>query len=446
VIKKFKIEFGIFVILILNFALSNKIDLIIYDKITNNNFFTNNFYFKEFFINITEIGDSLWVFLFSAIIYFFCYIFKNKISKNKKNIYEKIKIGSLFLFIATLITGFLTQIIKHIVGRLRPNHSQIENNVEFDFFNLDSAFHSFPSGHTSTIFIVVFVFSIFTPKIKYFYFFFGSLVALSRVIVGAHFFTDIIGGVIIAFVGFKITKIIFKKFGVEKQLSLISSLNSNILLLSLIIFLISIIFITVGPVLDVYISNLFYIKQNQFVLQNYYPITIIIRKIILPLLVLYLSIFPILSLFLPIKQIYFNFNFKVAEIFFILFSTLFNLLLVVNILLKNNWGRARPNDILEFGGKENFTPWFQMSDSCITNCSFVSGDASVGFSIIVFFIITKNIVFFWLALLFGSLFSLVRILEGGHFLSDVIFAGFLVFVLSYLQYYFFQKIYLKNAN
>lgn len=445
-IKKFKIEFTIFIILILNFSFSNNIDLIIYNKITNGIFFTNNFYFKKFFINITEIGDSFWVFLFSITIYCFCYIFKNKITENNKDVYNNIKIGSLFLFVATFITGFLTQIIKHIAGRLRPNHYQLEKNIEFDFFNLDSAFHSFPSGHTSTIFIVVLVFSTFTPKIKYFYFFFGTLVALSRIVVGAHYFTDIIGGVVIAFVGFKITKIIFKKFGAETKPSLINVLNSNILLLCLIIFIISIIFITLGPTIDVHISNLFYVNQNQFILQSYYLATVIIRKIILPFLVLYLSVFPILSLFLPIKKIFFNINFKKTEVFFIFFSTLFNLLFVINFLLKNNWGRARPNDIFEFGGKENFTPWFKISDSCISNCSFVSGDASVGFSIIVLFVVTKNKVFLWLALFFGSLFGLVRILEGGHFLSDVIIAGFLVFFLCYIQYYFFQKNYIKNAN
>ena len=59
--------------------------------------------------------------------------------------------------------------------------------------------------------------------------------------------------------------------------------------------------------------------------------------------------------------------------FLILFSSLFNLIIVVNALLKNNWGRARPNDILELGGIEKFTPWYQFSESCASNCSFVSG-------------------------------------------------------------------------
>ena len=150
-------------------------------------------------------------------------------------------------------------------------------------------------------------------------------------------------------------------------------------------------------------------------------------------------ILPFFTVFLPINKIYFNCKIKIKEVFFIFFSTLFNLLFVVNVILKNNWGRARPNEILQLGGKENFTPWFQISDTCNTNCSFVSGDASVGFSVIALFFITKNKIFLWLAMLFGFSLGSIRILEGGHFLSDILIAGFLIFILNYLQFYFFHK-------
>ena len=109
------------------------------------------------------------------------------------------------------------------------------------------------------------------------------------------------------------------------------------------------------------------------------------------------------------------------------------------ILLKNSWGRERPNDILELGGDGIFTPWFVFSDFCEKNCSFVSGDASVGFSIIVFYFLTNKKIFIWLSLFSGWLLGIIRILEGGHFLSDVLFAGFFIFFLSYLQYIIYKK-------
>ena len=110
---------------------------------------------------------------------------------------------------------------------------------------------------------------------------------------------------------------------------------------------------------------------------------------------------PIFSFFLPIKKLYLKYEFKFRDILFLWVISIFNLGIVVNLFFKNIWGRARPGDILQLGGKENFTPWFQISDACVSNCSFVSGDASVGFSLIVFYLLIKRIIYFWSSLFFG---------------------------------------------
>ena len=436
-IKNFKAELILITLTILIILIFGNIEY----RLTNIFFvFLNSaadIYLKEFFTSITAVGDSLWVFLSSILVCFFCFFFK------ENNIFvKKIFINYFFLFSATLITGLLTQIIKHLVGRPRPNHAASEG---FSFINLDSAFHSFPSGHTSTIFLVALVFSIFTPKLKYFYLCCASLIGLSRVVVGAHFFTDIMGGVIVSFIGFKITLAVFNKIKTKQKIGEVITVNSNAFLLMLIIFLILISFVTVGSSLDIYVSSLFYDTNEKFILQWHHLTKKLVRNIILPIIILYLLLLPVLSLLLPFKKIYFNFKLKIKDVLFIFFTALLNLLIVVNVLLKNTWGRARPNDILQFGGKESFTPWFQISDSCINNCSFVSGDSSVGFSIIVFYFITKKIAYLWLSLFFGLLLGVTRVLEGGHFLSDVLIAGFLINILIYFEFYLYNKKFSNNV-
>jgi lipid A 4'-phosphatase len=101
-------------------------------------------------------------------------------------------------------------------------------------------------------------------------------------------------------------------------------------------------------------------------------------------------------------------------------------LVVTNIGLKDHWGRARPRDVIEFGGTKAFTPPFPAADQCDYNCSFVSGEASSIF--IVFFAAAflfrsnaRNII--TLGIVLGSLAGLTRMAQGGHFLSDVAFAG-----------------------
>ena len=55
--------------------------------------------------------------------------------------------------------------------------------------------------------------------------------------------------------------------------------------------------------------------------------------------------------------------------------------LVVNGILKEHWGRARPRDVTQFGGDRRFTPALVIADQCERNCSFSAGHPSAGFAL-----------------------------------------------------------------
>jgi lipid A 4'-phosphatase len=112
--------------------------------------------------------------------------------------------------------------------------------------------------------------------------------------------------------------------------------------------------------------------------------------------------------------------------------------LMVNLVLKDNWGRARPYDVMQFGGASAFTPAFVISDECHHNCAFVSGHAAMGFYFIAFGFLCqrRRSFFFLLAGIYGAAVGLVRILQGGHFLSDVVFAFFIIHAVSAVLYWF----------
>jgi len=100
--------------------------------------------------------------------------------------------------------------------------------------------------------------------------------------------------------------------------------------------------------------------------------------------------------------------------------------LVANVILKDQWGRARPTQTVEFGGYKTFTTALVPARQCHRNCSFVSGEAS---SIFVLFFAAALIIPQWSISLAaagtvgGLVAGLVRMSQGAHFLSDVIFAG-----------------------
>jgi lipid A 4'-phosphatase len=105
--------------------------------------------------------------------------------------------------------------------------------------------------------------------------------------------------------------------------------------------------------------------------------------------------------------------------------------LIVNTVLKDHWGRARPAQIEAFGGTRHFSPAPLPAGECATNCSFVSGHAALAFSLVAFaFLLPAGLArtrAMAAALGLAVLVGVVRIGEGRHFLSDVVWAGLIVF-------------------
>jgi len=117
--------------------------------------------------------------------------------------------------------------------------------------------------------------------------------------------------------------------------------------------------------------------------------------------------------------------------------------ITVNLMLKEFWGRARPDRVVEFGGDRMFTGPFQPTDQCASNCSFVSGEAASAMALgIALFVILRHLrprlsplvwrAGIWVALLLPLAGAVQRMLQGRHFLSDVICAGLIVAGLALL--------------
>ena len=118
------------------------------------------------------------------------------------------------------------------------------------------------------------------------------------------------------------------------------------------------------------------------------------------MILLYIFVLPFFSKNSFIKKLYFGYAFNLYEIIFVWLTSLISLIFIVNIAFKNFWGRARPNEIVDLGGVNNFTPWYQVADQCTSNCSFVSGDSSVGFALIIFYFLINKKIYLWISLIF----------------------------------------------
>jgi lipid A 4'-phosphatase len=109
--------------------------------------------------------------------------------------------------------------------------------------------------------------------------------------------------------------------------------------------------------------------------------------------------------------------------------------LLVNVVLKDHWGRPRPIDVTEFGGSHHFVLWWDPRGDCPSNCSFVSGDvAGAAWTLAPAALAPPQ----WRALAYGGALALslgmaaLRMMAGGHFLSDTAFAGVFTFLIVWI--------------
>jgi lipid A 4'-phosphatase len=118
--------------------------------------------------------------------------------------------------------------------------------------------------------------------------------------------------------------------------------------------------------------------------------------------------------------------------------------LIVNGILKEGFGRARPKDIVEFGGTAHFTPAYFVSNACDHNCAFSCGDcAGAFFALALAMAISRKRAVAAAAVGYGVLVSASRIASGSHFLSDTIVSFFVMLIISNALYY---RMYLFNPE
>jgi membrane-associated phospholipid phosphatase len=109
--------------------------------------------------------------------------------------------------------------------------------------------------------------------------------------------------------------------------------------------------------------------------------------------------------------------------------------LIVNLGLKDHAHRPRPVHVVEFGGPDEFRPWYRFDGACKANCSFVSGEAASGFWMVAPALVAPPP---WRApavagaLAFGAAASVLRLAFGGHFLSDVLLGGLIALLVVFV--------------
>lgn len=97
--------------------------------------------------------------------------------------------------------------------------------------------------------------------------------------------------------------------------------------------------------------------------------------------------------------------------------------ILVNAILKPHWGRPRPYELSHFAGTLPFVNWWDPTGACDSNCSFISGEASAAawmFGPAMLLPPPWRTIGILAAAAFTVAISTLRMMAGGHFLSDVV--------------------------
>ena len=204
--------------------------------------------------------------------------------------------------------------------------------------------------------------------------------------------------------------------------------------------IIGILFI-IFPEWDVAISKYFYVTGEGFIYAKKPWIEMVFRgiPIITSVFVSCLVLVTGAKFFLSEKK---SDSLK-SPMIFLLVALAFGPGLTVNWMLKENFGRARPSQIVELGGTKEFSRAGHYTDQCTTNCSFSSGHASMGFYFTAFSYIVPvpyQAVVFIAGTLFGGLVGAGRIIHGGNFFSDVIFSFLVIMIINKISFRIWRRI------
>ena len=106
--------------------------------------------------------------------------------------------------------------------------------------------------------------------------------------------------------------------------------------------------------------------------------------------------------------------------------------------MKDNWGRPRPYQVLR--DNEEFRPMYSPNFGDSADNSFPCGHATIGFFIgVPFLVCGRRRRGLAVSIIGGGFIGFIRILQGGHYLTDVIFSGIIIWLSAELVVYMYDK-------
>jgi membrane-associated phospholipid phosphatase len=144
------------------------------------------------FYEITDFGRSGWILVpTGGLILVIALLASPALDHMTRGVLAMLVVRIGFIFIAVGLPGLLVTIVKRWIGRVRPS---AQGPFAYEPFSWRPEYASLPSGHTTTAFAALVAIGAIFPRARPFLWGYALLIALSRIVVTAHYSSDVIAG------------------------------------------------------------------------------------------------------------------------------------------------------------------------------------------------------------------------------------------------------------
>jgi undecaprenyl-diphosphatase len=153
----------------------------------------------DVFYAITDFGRSGWILVpTGGLILVIALLASPALDHMTRGVLAMVVVRIGFVFMAVGLPGLVATIVKRWIGRVRPSSL---GPFAYEPFSWRPQYASLPSGHTLTAFAALVAIGALFPRARPFLWAFAILIAVSRIVVTAHYASDVIAGAAVGVFG-----------------------------------------------------------------------------------------------------------------------------------------------------------------------------------------------------------------------------------------------------
>jgi len=138
---------------------------------------------------VSSLGEAAWYLVPSLLVFLFARFMVR---------WPAVAARALFVFLAVALAGLAADILKFLVGRSRPWLLFREGRYDFWPLQFNADYQSFPSGHAACAAAAALALAVVAPRYRVQLLLAALLVALTRVVMVAHYLSDVVAGAALA--------------------------------------------------------------------------------------------------------------------------------------------------------------------------------------------------------------------------------------------------------